>query len=195
LFSRRRGSRFVVVSLLTIVLHRREMGARLGKPLAATWHRPFAAGLSRLRTPAVALAGAMALVGLLTVRTTPRASSLAGASDGEYDDDGARSDAPVDIVGHNLSRWLGRGYDYGVVAPLGALGAFFSGSTTVSNLTFGTIQLGAAGETGASRTAILALQVGAHPGEGQGRERGGVGLAARPRHARNTAAVCVRLQI
>lgn len=38
------------------------------------------------------------------------------------------------------------------------LGSFFSGSTTVSNLTFGGIQLIAAKNIGVSHTAMLALQ-------------------------------------
>ncbi|EJS86098.1 LctP, partial [Pasteurella multocida subsp. multocida str. Anand1_cattle] len=41
---------------------------------------------------------------------------------------------------------------------LGAIGAFFSGSNTVSNLTFGGIQLSIAETTGMSVPLILALQ-------------------------------------
>ena len=41
---------------------------------------------------------------------------------------------------------------------LGAIGAFFSGSNTVSNLTFGPIQQQIAMDTGLSVTLILALQ-------------------------------------
>jgi lactate permease len=55
-----------------------------------------------------------------------------------------------------------------VISPLlGALGSFFSGSTTVSNLTFGPIQQIAAERIGTSVTAMLALQaVGASAGNG-----------------------------
>ena len=42
--------------------------------------------------------------------------------------------------------------------PLGALGSFFSGSNTVSNLTFGGIQNATAATLGLSRTTILSLQ-------------------------------------
>jgi lactate permease len=47
------------------------------------------------------------------------------------------------------------------------LGSFFSGSTTVSNLTFGGIQLIAAQNIGVSHTSMLALQAaGASAGNG-----------------------------
>jgi L-lactate transport len=41
---------------------------------------------------------------------------------------------------------------------LGAVGAFFSGSNTVSNLTFGAVQYSVANTTGLSVPLILALQ-------------------------------------
>jgi lactate permease len=48
---------------------------------------------------------------------------------------------------------------------LGALGSFFSGSNTISNLTFGPIQLRIAQDLGVSPTTMLALQtVGAAMG-------------------------------
>ena len=43
-------------------------------------------------------------------------------------------------------------------AFLGALGSFFSGSNTISNLTFGGIQISIAEDIGVSPTTILALQ-------------------------------------
>jgi L-lactate permease len=47
--------------------------------------------------------------------------------------------SPAYIVGYYLSTWLAQGF-LAISAFLGALGSFFSGSTTVSNLTFGDIQ-------------------------------------------------------
>ena len=48
---------------------------------------------------------------------------------------------------------------------LGALGAFFAGSATISNLTFGAIQESIAAYVGLDRTLILSLQsVGAAMG-------------------------------
>ena len=87
----------------------------------------------------------MALVGAITTRTS------AG---------GGRSDAPADVIGATLSRWLGLA-DVIVMAPLGALGAFFSGSTTVSNLIFGRTQLEAARALGLAPASVLALQTAA----------------------------------
>lgn len=47
--------------------------------------------------------------------------------------------SPAYIIGYFLSSWLAQGF-LAISAFLGALGSFFSGSTTVSNLTFGDIQ-------------------------------------------------------
>jgi lactate permease len=47
--------------------------------------------------------------------------------------------SPAFIIGYYLSSWLAQGF-LAISAFLGALGSFFSGSTTVSNLTFGDIQ-------------------------------------------------------
>lgn len=47
--------------------------------------------------------------------------------------------SPAFFIGFYLSAWLKQGF-LAVSAFLGALGSFFSGSTTVSNLTFGDIQ-------------------------------------------------------
>jgi lactate permease len=61
------------------------------------------------------------------------------------------------ILGHGLARAGGGAWQFGVVY-LGALGSFFSGSNTVSNLTFGGIQDATAATLGLSRTTILSLQ-------------------------------------
>jgi lactate permease len=54
--------------------------------------------------------------------------------------------SPAYIIGYYLSAWLSQGF-LAISAFLGALGSFFSGSTTVSNLTFGDIQkVGRGGE-------------------------------------------------
>ncbi len=65
--------------------------------------------------------------------------------------------APVFIIGRFLASLMGEYWIF--VAPyLGALGAFFSGSNTVSNLTFGGIQQSIAISTGLNVAWILALQ-------------------------------------
>jgi lactate permease len=60
-------------------------------------------------------------------------------------------------LGHGLARMGGGAWQFGAVY-LGAFGSFFSGSNTVSNLTFGGIQDATAATLGLSRTTILSLQ-------------------------------------
>lgn len=72
--------------------------------------------------------------------------------------------SPVALIGDNLAQLTGSRWD--MFAPLlGALGTFFSGSATISNLTFGGIQLAIAEQLNISPTTVLALQsVGAAMG-------------------------------
>merc|ERR1712032_498107 len=78
---------------------------------------------------------------------------------------GAES-APASIIGIILSDALKAGWIV-FAGSIGALGSFFSGSTTVSNLTFGGVQQIAAETIGISTNAILAVQaVGASAGNG-----------------------------
>lgn len=128
---------FVAVSAVIIFIYRNN--------LATSPVDIFRTVTSRLRNPAVALFGALALVQLL-IRSGDA--------------------APANILGTILSDWFKEAFV--VLTPLlGALGSFFSGSTTVSNLTFGDIQVIAAESIGVSKTSILALQaVGASAGNG-----------------------------
>jgi lactate permease len=105
----------------------------------------FGTVIHRLVNPFIALLGALSLVQLLIQTQT---------------------EAPAYILGIILAAWFKQGFV--VISPLlGALGSFFSGSTTVSNLTFGTIQVIAAESLGISKTSMLALQVlGASAGNG-----------------------------
>jgi lactate permease len=98
---------------------------------------------ARLRNPVIALFGALIFVHLLTI-------------------DGAR--ASTRILGDALAAGTGDLWIY-FAGFLGALGSFFSGSNTISNLTFGPIQLRIAQDLGVSATTMLALQtVGAAMG-------------------------------
>ena len=98
---------------------------------------------ARIRNPVIALFGALAFVQLLTV-------------------DGER--ASTRILGDALAGGAGDLWIY-FAGFLGALGSFFAGSTTISNLTFGPIQLRIAQDLGLSSTTMLALQtVGAAMG-------------------------------
>ena len=67
-------------------------------------------------------------------------------------------DSPAYSIGYNLSDFMKEGF-VAISALLGSLGSFFSGSTTVSDLTFGVVQLTAARGIGANEMAMLALQV------------------------------------
>jgi len=98
---------------------------------------------NRLRSASITLMGALIMVQLMT---------LGGEG------------AQTMIIGRTLAGATGRSWPF--FAPLlGALGAFFAGSTTVSNLTFAGIQDSIAGALGFDRTSILALQsVGAAMG-------------------------------
>eukprot|EP00980_Cylindrotheca_fusiformis_P031389 scaffold26288_cov132-Cylindrotheca_fusiformis.AAC.2 len=128
---------FVLVSLFTMLVYRKDL-QRSPKQIAGIVAR-------RLKNPAIALLGALCLVQMLLRIDTA---------------------APAYILGTVLADWFQEGFI--VITPLlGALGSFFSGSTTVSNLTFGTIQKLAAESIGISPTAVLALQaVGGSAGNG-----------------------------
>jgi lactate permease len=97
----------------------------------------------RLSGPSVTLVGALIMVQLMT---------LGG------------DQAQTKIIGRQFAAVMGKSWPF--FAPvLGALGAFFSGSATVSNLTFAGIQDSIAHTLGFERTSILALQsVGAAMG-------------------------------
>ena len=70
----------------------------------------------------------------------------------------------VMIAGHALAYAVGDWWQF-FAAYLGAIGAFFAGSCTISNLTFGPIQDSIATQLGQNRTNLLALQsVGAAMG-------------------------------
>ena len=99
--------------------------------------------MKRLRGPSITLVGALIMVQLMTLG-----------------DDRAQTT----IIGQTLASASGRSWPF--FAPvLGALGAFFAGSATVSNLTFAGIQDSIARTLGFGRTSILALQsVGAAMG-------------------------------
>jgi lactate permease len=102
--------------------------ARLGKVVADT--------TNQLSSPSITLVGALIMVQLMT---------LGGDK------------AQTMIIGRTFASVIGESWPF--FAPLlGALGSFFSGSATVSNLTFAGIQDSIARTLGFDRTSILALQ-------------------------------------
>lgn len=108
---------------------------QLGKATSETWQR--------IKLPILALIGALMMVNFMM--------------QGE-------ANAPIFIIANTLADTLGKNWSY-VAALLGALGSFFSGSATVSNLTFAGIQYSIAQQTGLPVSLVLALQsVGASMG-------------------------------
>jgi lactate permease len=65
--------------------------------------------------------------------------------------------SPVMLIGNSLAGLTGKGWPQ-IASYLGALGSFFAGSCTISNLTFGPIQDAIASRHGFDRTTLLALQ-------------------------------------
>jgi lactate permease len=99
---------------------------------AAAWSE----SLGRIVRPAAAMAGALVLAKMMTVGGDRSAAAQIGL-------------AAADFAG---PAWP-------MLAPLlGALGSFFSGSNTVSNLTFAPIQDAIAATIGLDRISMLALQ-------------------------------------
>lgn len=96
------------------------------------WHE----STTRMRQPLFALLGALVFVRLLMV---------------------GGDQSSVMLIGRSLAAVTGAWWPY-LAAYLGALGSFFAGSCTISNLTFGPIQDSIATQMGLERTTILALQ-------------------------------------
>lgn len=96
----------------------------------------FVSSLRQSKNPFIALVGALIMVNLMLV---------------------GGDDSMVKIIGKSFANLTGEYWTL-FASYLGAVGAFFSGSNTVSNLTFGSVQLSTAELTGLSATLILALQ-------------------------------------
>ena len=117
---------FVVAGCAPLLVFRRELDHSFGEIVHAVLHR--------IKGPAIALSGALMLVELL--RTSDHLK-----------------DAPAIIIGTRLSETLSHAF-VALSFPLGALGSFFSGSTTVSNLTFTQVQKVAADKLGRACAGI-----------------------------------------
>lgn len=103
----------------------------------------FVETTSRLTGPTLALIGALIFVNLMML---------------------GNADSPVSKIGNHLASLSQQHWAY--FSPfLGALGSFFSGSATISNLTFSGIQLSIAEQLDLDKIKILALQsIGASMG-------------------------------
>nr|PRJ10899.1 L-lactate permease [Haemophilus influenzae] len=96
----------------------------------------FVSSLQQTKNPFIALVGALVMVNLMLVG-------------GEH--------SMVKIIGRTFAEISGSNWTI-FSSFLGAIGSFFSGSNTVSNLTFGSVQLSTAETTGISVALVLALQ-------------------------------------
>lgn len=103
---------------------------------AGTAKKAWRESAARMRHAVPALLGALVFVRLMMV--------------------GGES-SPVMLVGGSLAGATGAWWPY-LASYLGALGSFFAGSCTVSNLTFGPIQDAIAAQRGFDRATLLALQ-------------------------------------
>jgi lactate permease len=105
--------------------------------------RVAAESYARMVNTMIALCGALVMVSLL----------MAGGEE-----------SMVVLIGKGFAAFAGDHWQF-VASLLGALGTFFAGSATISNLTFGAIQESIAAYVGLDRTLILSLQsVGAAMG-------------------------------
>ncbi|MFY1026823.1 L-lactate permease [Actinobacillus seminis] len=96
----------------------------------------FSSSFKQTRNPFLALVGALIMVNLMLV---------------------GGDNSMVKIIGQSFADATGEYWTW-FASYLGAVGAFFSGSNTVSNLTFGSVQLSTAQITGLSASVVLALQ-------------------------------------
>eukprot|EP01068_Selenidium_serpulae_P009748 Selendium_serpulae@DN5312_c0_g1_i1.p1 len=125
---------FLVVGMITCFMHWNNLRGNKWKVIGDIYKDTF----TRCLLPFVALIGANAFSLMLRKESE------------DYD-------APTTVIGGTLA--AGLSYAWIPIAPLlGALGSFFSGSATVSALTFGDIQRVAAETLGVSTTSMLALQ-------------------------------------
>lgn len=125
---------FVLIVLLLVPFYR-QINGKVGAI--------FAQSLSSVKLTYVALYGAFVMVKLMMLSTT--------------EGDVVTVDSMVNTIGNVFSYWLGDTWLY-FASLLGAIGTFFSGSNTVSNLTFGSIQQSISTSIGTSTSTILALQ-------------------------------------
>ncbi|MFC6276631.1 L-lactate permease [Psittacicella hinzii] len=104
----------------------------------------FQSSASAVKLTYVALFGAFVMVKLMMLAPTAGVPSNTTSS-------------MVQVIGQVFSSSMGSSWLL-VASYLGSVGAFFSGSNTVSNLTFGSIQQSIAQQIGANQTTVLALQ-------------------------------------
>ncbi|PKN13118.1 MAG: lactate permease [Deltaproteobacteria bacterium HGW-Deltaproteobacteria-4] len=120
---------FILISVITFFMFKANKEA-----ISRTVSESFL----QMQKPVIALLAALVFVKLLMLKTPG-------------------VDANTILIGKALADTMGAQWQF-FASYLGALGAFFSGSNTVSNLTFGGIQLAIAKDLGLHTNTILAMQ-------------------------------------
>ena len=122
---------FMLVAVITIPLHK--MSAKAAK-------EAWVDSLKQIASAAIAIAFGVALVQIMKNSTTAEMKGM------------------MTVMAEFLAGLAGKAYIF--IAPfIGVLGAFISGSNTVSNILFTNLQFDTAAQLGLSTVAIVALQV------------------------------------
>ena len=135
------GIVFIIIALITIPLH-----GMSGENVKTAWK----GALTQVKGAAIALLFGVAMVNIFRYTNMPAAQVPAGVAEGaQYSMLYAMAKGLADIAG---SAYL-------IIAPfIGVLGAYMSGSNTVSNTLFSSLQFQTAGMVGLPYVLIVALQ-------------------------------------
>jgi lactate permease len=137
---------FVLVALLTILLHKMD-----GKKTSAAW----GTALAKMKAPTIALVFAVALVSIFRGSgANPEAAAAAAAAGQAFT---ALPSMPLALA-KTVAAIAGNAWPM-LAAVVGGLGAFITGSNTVSDLLFCGFQWETAGVLGISRQLVVAAQV------------------------------------
>ena len=135
------GIVFIIVALITIGLH-----GMSGERVKMAWQ----GALKQVSGAAIALLFGVAMVNIFRFTSMPAEQIPAGVADGV-------SYSMLYAMARGLADVAGRGYL--VIAPfIGVLGSYMSGSNTVSNTLFSSLQFTTAGIVGLPYVLIVALQ-------------------------------------
>ena len=135
------GIVFIIVALITIGLH-----GMSGERVKMAWQ----GALKQVSGAAIALLFGVAMVNIFRFTSMPAEQIPAGVADGV-------SYSMLYAMAKGLADVAGRGYL--VIAPfIGVLGSYMSGSNTVSNTLFSSLQFTTAGIVGLPYVLIVALQ-------------------------------------
>jgi lactate permease len=137
---------FALVALLTILLHKMD-----GKKTTAAW----TTSIAKMKAPTIALVFAVALVSIFRGSgVNPEAAAAAAAAGQSF---AALPSMPLALA-KTVAAIAGNAWP-ALAVFVGGLGAFITGSNTVSNLLFAEFQWDTAGVLNISRQLVVAAQV------------------------------------